>query len=77
MTTTHAVKLSPQQRWALTQIATGGHDVCTAGCAEMHVGAATYRGLARLGLIAESRDERGVRRVSLTDAGRAAIVRAA
>jgi predicted transcriptional regulator with HTH domain len=70
------VKLSAQQRWALAQIATGGPNVCTAGVAEMHVRPATYRGLMRLGLIVE-RTERGVRRVSLTDAGRSLTARAA
>lgn len=71
------MKLSPQQRWALAQIDAGGPSVCAAGVAEMHVRPATYRGLMRLGLIAE-RTERGVRMVALTDAGRAAlIVRAA
>ena len=66
------MRLSPQQRWALAQIDAGGHNVCTAGVAEMHVRPATYRGLSRLGLIAE-RTEHGVRMVSLTDLGRSML----
>ena len=71
------MKLSPSQSWALDRIATGDERVHTAGCAEQSLGGATYRGLLRLGLIAESRDERGVRRVALTDTGRKQIARAA
>jgi hypothetical protein len=71
------VKLSPSQRWALDRIATGDERVETAGTAEQSLGGATYRALLRLGCIAERRDERGVRRVGLTDAGRKMIARAA
>lgn len=71
------MKLSSQQRWALSVLAAGDERTTTAGTAEQSLGAVTMRGLVRLGLVVESRDGRGVRRVSLTDAGRAQIARAA